>query len=45
MEMAMATAEANALQPPKQVCRQFMQKFPKGCRFGDNCRGLHYQPK
>ena len=44
MEMAMATAEANDLQPPKQVCRQYMQN-PKGCRFGDKCRGLHYQPK
>ena len=40
-----AEAEANAFVPPKQVCRQYMQKYPKGCRFGDNCRGHHYQPK
>ena len=45
VEMAMATDEANAFKPPKQVCRQYMQKYPKGCRFGDNCRGHHYQPK
>ena len=41
VEMAMATDEANALEPP--VHAEVL--YPRGCRFGDKCRGHHYQPK
>ena len=40
-EMAAASAEATAA--GKELCKQYMTAYPKGCRFGDaNCRHFHY---
>ena len=42
--MAAATVEATAA--GKELCKQYMTAYPKGCRFGDaNCRHFHYHAK